>query len=65
MKKIKKICFLTLIFLLCGCSVDYKLVINTDSSVNRVEYMLIIKKGISYLEKNNIKFDEILEVLKK
>ena len=34
MKKIKKIFFLTLIFLLCGCSVDYKLVINTDSSVN-------------------------------
>ena len=39
--------------------------LNTDSSVNKVEYMLIIKKGISYLEKNNIKFDEILEVLKK
>ena len=39
--------------------------LNTNSSINKVEYMLIIKKGISYLDENGIKFDEILETLKK
>ena len=39
--------------------------LNTNSSINKVEYMLIIKKGISYLDENGIKFDEILEALKK
>ena len=38
--------------------------LNTNSSINKVEYMLIIKKGISYLEENGIKFDEILTTLK-
>ena len=38
--------------------------LNTNSSINKVEYMLIIKKGISYLEENGIKFDEILTNLK-
>ena len=39
--------------------------LNTNISINKVEYMLIIKKGISYLDENGIKFDEILEALKK
>ena len=38
--------------------------LNTNSSINKVEYMLIIKKGISYLNENGIKFDEILATLK-
>ena len=38
--------------------------LNTDISINKVEYMLIIKKGISFLEENGIKFDEILTSLK-
>ena len=38
--------------------------LNTDTSINKVEYMLIIKKGITYLEENGIKFDEILPALK-
>ena len=38
--------------------------LNTNSSINKVEYMLIIKKGISYLEENGIQFDEILTTLK-
>ena len=38
--------------------------LNTDINVNKVEYMLIIKKGISFLEENGIKFDEILPTLK-
>ena len=38
--------------------------LNTDISINKVEYMLIIKKGISFLEENGIKFDEILPSLK-
>ena len=37
--------------------------LNTDTSINKVEYMLIIKKGISFLEENGIKFDEILTAL--
>ena len=38
--------------------------LNTDTSINKVEYMLIIKKAISFLEENGIKFDEILPNLK-
>jgi len=38
--------------------------LNTDTSINKVEYMLIIKKAISFLEENGIKFDEILTTLK-
>ena len=38
--------------------------LNTNTTVNKVEYMLIIKKGISFLEGNGIKFDEILPSLK-
>ena len=38
--------------------------LNTDIYINKVEYMLIIKKGISFLEENGIKFDEILPSLK-
>ena len=38
--------------------------LNTDTNINKVEYMLIIKKGISFLEENGIKFDEILSTLK-
>ena len=38
--------------------------LNTNSSINKVEYMLIIKKGISYLNENGIKFDEVLAILK-
>ena len=38
--------------------------LNTDTNINKVEYMLIIKKGISFLEENGIKFDEILTTLK-
>jgi hypothetical protein len=38
--------------------------LNTNSSINKVEYMLIIKKGISYLNENGIKFDEIFAALK-
>ena len=38
--------------------------LNTNDSINKVEYMLIIKKGISFLEENGIKFDEVLPSLK-
>ena len=38
--------------------------LNTDTSINKVEYMLIIKKGVSFLEENGIKFDDILPILK-
>ena len=38
--------------------------LNTDISINKVEYMLIIKKGIAFLEENGIKFDEILPSFK-
>ena len=38
--------------------------LNTDTSINKVEYMLIIKKGISFLAENGINFDEILPFLK-
>ncbi len=38
--------------------------LNTDSSINKIEVSLIIKKGISFLEKNGINFEEILSSLK-
>ena len=39
--------------------------LNTNNSINKVEHMLIIKKGISFLEENGIKFDDIFTTLKK
>ena len=38
--------------------------LNTNNSINKVEHMLIIKKGISFLEENGIKFDDIFTTLK-
>ena len=38
--------------------------LNTNDSINKVEYMLIIKKGTTYLEENGIKFEEIFSQLK-
>ena len=38
--------------------------LNTDSSINKIEYSLIIKKGINYLQSNGINFEEILNILK-
>jgi hypothetical protein len=38
--------------------------LNTDSSINKIEYSLIIKKGVNFLEKNGINFDEILPIIK-
>ena len=38
--------------------------LNTNNSINKVEYMLIIKKGISFLEENGINFDDIFITLK-
>ena len=38
--------------------------LNTDISINKKEYSLIMKKAISFLEKNGIKFEEILSTIK-
>jgi hypothetical protein len=38
--------------------------LNTNNSINKVEHMLIIKKGILFLEENGIKFDDIFTTLK-
>ena len=38
--------------------------LETDSSINKIEYSLIAKKGINYLEKNGINFEEILSIIK-
>ena len=38
--------------------------LNSNNSINKVEHMLIIKKGISFLEENGIKFDDIFTTLK-
>ena len=38
--------------------------LNTNDSINKVEYMLIIKKATTYLEENGIKFEEIFSQLK-
>ena len=39
--------------------------LNTNTSINKMEYSLIMKKGINYLEQNGIKFEEIFEKIKK
>ena len=38
--------------------------LNTNSSINKVEYSLIMKKAVTYLEKNGINFEEILPTIK-
>ena len=38
--------------------------LNTDASINKNEYELIIKKGITFLEKNGLNFEEILTSIK-
>ena len=38
--------------------------LNTDVSINKKEYSLIMKKAISFLEKNGINFEEILSTIK-
>ena len=38
--------------------------LNTDNSINKIEYSLIIKKGVNFLEKNGINFEEILPMIK-
>ncbi len=38
--------------------------LNTDTSINKVEYSLIIQKAIDFLKKNNINFEEILSTIK-
>ena len=38
--------------------------LNNDSSINKLEYSLIIKKGINFLEKNGINYEEIFSSLK-
>ena len=37
--------------------------LSRNSSINKIEYSLIIKKGISFLEKNGIKFEQICSVI--
>ena len=38
--------------------------LNTNSSINKIEYSLIMKKGYAFLEKNGINFEEFLILLK-
>ena len=38
--------------------------LNTDTSINKSEYELIMKKGINFLEKNGLNFEEILTSIK-
>ena len=38
--------------------------LNTDSSINKIEYSLIIKKGVNFLEQKGINFDELLPMIK-
>ena len=38
--------------------------LKTDSSINQIEYSLIIKKGIKYLENSGINFEEIFNSIK-
>ena len=33
--------------------------LSKNSSINKIEYSLIIKKGINFLEKNGINFEQI------
>ena len=37
---------------------------NKNDSINKMEFSLIMKKGINYLEKNGIKFEEIYDKIK-
>ena len=39
--------------------------LNNDTSINKIEYSLIIKKGIKYLETNGINYEEISDALQK
>ena len=38
--------------------------LNTDSSINKMEYSLIMKKAVAFLEKNGINFEEIMNSIK-
>ena len=38
--------------------------LKTDSSINQIEYSLIIKKGIKYLENSGINFEELFNLIK-
>ena len=38
--------------------------LNTDSSINKIEFSLIIKKGLGFVEKNGINFDEFMTYMK-
>ena len=38
--------------------------LNTDSSINKMEYSLIMKKGFGYVEKNGINFEEFMTYIK-
>ena len=37
--------------------------LSSNSSINKIEYSLIIKKGINFLEKNGINFEQISSVI--
>jgi hypothetical protein len=39
--------------------------LNNDTSLNKIEYSLIIKKGIKYLENNGINYEEISGAIQK
>ena len=39
--------------------------LNNDTSINKIEYSLIIKKGIKYLENNGINYEEISGAIQK
>jgi hypothetical protein len=38
--------------------------LNTDNSINKIEYSLIMKKGYGFREKNGINFEEIFNSIK-
>ena len=39
--------------------------LNNDTSINKIEYSLIIKKGIKYLETNGVNYEEITVAIQK
>ena len=39
--------------------------LNTNNSINKMEYSLIMKKGVNYLKQNGLEFEEIFEKIKK
>ena len=39
--------------------------LNNDTSINKIEYSLIIKKGVKYLENNGINYEEISGAIQK